>query len=244
MAKFVEEIMSRELFSVRPQEMALDVLRFILALDITGAAVVDDERRPLGVVSIRDLIRAEGEAVASCMTTPAVTIPVSTSIDRAARVLAESGRHRLVVVDEDGRAAGMVSSIDILRGVLGLPALHPPRLSRFDAASGLAWTDDNVLEPEKVDLAPSGPGILVLIHGGVSIPERVVWAESCSDVRGRLRHMLSSSERPLSARALSLGQLRFRAASAPDPGARRRALEAVQGEAMAALHPDTPRGAA
>lgn len=47
-AKLVQEIMNREVFSLRPEESAEEALNWILALRITGAPVVDRNQRWLG----------------------------------------------------------------------------------------------------------------------------------------------------------------------------------------------------
>lgn len=240
MARTVDEIMNKELFAVRPADLAGDVAGLISAMQITGAAVVDPEGKPLGHISLRDLLRAEAQRpVGELMTSPPSIVAVTETIENAARRMAEQSRHRLVVVDEDGRAVGMLSAVDVIRGLLGLPALHPQAFPHFDAATGLSWTDDTPLELARVDVAPNGPGLLALVYGGAGMRERVVWAEACANVRTRLYDILSApqTEQPLLARALRLGHLRFRTASAPDEAERARALEVVQGMAMAALQP-------
>jgi CBS domain-containing protein len=246
MARTVDEIMNKELFAVRPTDAAEDVIGLITAMGITGAAVVDPDGMPVGHVSLRDLLREGGRRpVSELMVTPAATIPAAETIENAARRLAEQNRHRLVVVDADGRAFGMVSSLDVIRGLLGLPAVHPQAFPHFDAATGLTWTDDTALDLTRVEAAPNGPGLLSLVYGGAGMRERVVWVEGCHNVRTRLFEILSAPhrEQPMLARALRLGNLRFRAASAPDAAARERAREVVQGMAMAALRP-SPKVAA
>lgn len=245
MARTVDEIMNRELFSVQGTEPCLETLRYITMLGITGASVLDGDGRPIGMTSLRDLVQAEGKTVADCMASPVVTVPQTATIDQAARQLAESGKHRLVVVDEDGRAVGMVAALDVIRGLLGMPAAHPAAFPHYDKRTGLTWTDDQELDAERIEVAPDGPGLVVLVHGGAGLPERVVWAEACHNVRTRLAEMLAipQSNPPMLAHALRSGKLRFRAAAAYDPALRQRALEAVQGEAMAALRP-SPRGTA
>ena len=86
MALTVAEIMSRELYTVRPCDAAEDALDGILALAISGALVLDDERRPLGTVSVRNLVgRRPGDRVADRMTTPAMTVCESAQRDGSRR---------------------------------------------------------------------------------------------------------------------------------------------------------------
>lgn len=228
MATRVREIMNRELFSVRGEEPAEAVLKGILSLGITGAPVVDAGGRPLGMISLRDLVGPRpGATAAERMTSPAVTIPASARIEEAGRRLSETGYHRLVAVDETERAVGIVSGLDVVRGLLGIPAGHPAAFPHLDRETGLVWTDDLPLEARRVALAPQGPGLIVLIHGGAGVPERAVWAEACEEVRSRLGDMLARPQPDLLGAWLDHGSLRFRAAIHPDPGRRQAALGVV-----------------
>ena len=124
MARTVNEIKNPELFSLRPSDSAEEALSQLAALDISGAPVIGDDRRPVGAISFRDLIRRQGATVAECMSGPAVTISAESSVQEAAGKLAERGLHRLVVVDDTGRAIGVVSTLDVLRGMLNLGSTY------------------------------------------------------------------------------------------------------------------------
>ena len=228
MALTVAEIMSRELYSVRPCDAAEDALDGILALAISGAPVLDEDRRPVGTVSVRNLVgRRPGDRVASRMTTPAVTVPESATVAEAGRLLAETGRHRLTVVDAAGRAVGLVSTLDVLRGLLGVPVVRPAPARKVDLSAGLVWTDELPVEAPMFLAAADGPGLLVLMHGGPGMAKRIVWAEACDNVRTRLSDMLEApqAEEPLLAFWLNRPGLRFRCAAAPDAAERREAAE-------------------
>jgi hypothetical protein len=213
---------------LRRGERADDALSCILALGITGAPVVDQDGIAVGIVSFRDLLtRKTGPLVGDCMSSPVVSVKRSATIQEAARIFSERGFHRLVVVDDDGRAVGIVSVIDCVRGLSGMPASHPATFPHYDPQSGVAWTDDTVFDLEHVDAAPEGPGILVLRVGGANVTETDTWIEPNRNVRARLREMLT---KPQADRRLALlleryaSRLRFRAASVPST---RRRLEAM-----------------
>lgn len=226
MAATVNEIMNRELFCVGPQTTAGEALHGILSLGITGAPVVDEHRRPLGMVSLRDLAKQRDETpVSRLMNVPAAVVSTAASISEAGRRLAETGYHRLVVVDKDGRTVGVVSSLDVVRALLGQPVVHPAQFPHWDPETALSWTDDSALELGKLDAAPNGPGLLVLLFGGAFVPERVVWAESCENVQARLTEMLTLPQEPDLAAWLDKRPLRYRAAALADRRRRRRVLE-------------------
>jgi CBS domain-containing protein len=228
MAATVKEIMNPEVFCVGPDSRASETTRGILSLRITGAPVVDERRRPLGMVSLRDLARQPDDArVSALMNAPAGVVSGAASISEAGHRLAETGYHRLVVVDEAGCLVGIVSALDVVRALLGHPAIHPAAFPHLDRETGLTWTDDVPLERDRLQAAPDGPGVLALLFGGAFVPERIVWAESCANVRARLREMLwTPQERALSA-WLNKRPLRFRAASLEDAQRRRQVVELI-----------------
>jgi CBS domain-containing protein len=228
MALRVAEIMNRELFSVAEEDTVDMALRGVLLLGITGAPVLDEDGKPLGLVSLRDLVADRpGATVGERMTRPAATVAAGARIGEAARALARTGYHRLVVVDEAGTAVGMVSSVDLIRGLMGLPAPHPQSFPHVDRETGLSWTDDRPLERGEIVAAPEGPGVLLIVHGSAGVPERVVWAEAPDDIRGRLAEMLTAAQPGVLGSWLEHGGLRFRAAAASDPAERSEALAAI-----------------
>ena len=215
MSSRVREIMNPELFHVSPAD----------ASSTTG--------RPIGMVTLRDLVGRSGTTAGGIMTSPATTISAQAPIADAGRRLAETGRHRLVVVDAEERAIGMVSAIDIVRGLLGLPVAHPAAFPHLDEETLLTWTDDAPLDLDHLDGAPDGPGLLELVHGGAGLPERVVWVESCEDLYARLTDMLGTpqGDEPVLAWWLAQSDMRFRTAAAADPAARGKALEVLRARA-------------
>jgi CBS domain-containing protein len=101
--------------------------------------VVDADNRPIGVVSEADLLpkaehlvplprqpwdrprggrdraRLEAAVAADMMSSPVVTVTPQATIAMAAHRMREASVKRLVVVDEHGRVAGIVSRADLLR---------------------------------------------------------------------------------------------------------------------------------
>jgi CBS domain-containing protein len=229
MALKVSEIMNRELFSVGKEDTVDMALRAILLLGISGAPVLDEDGKPLGHVSLRDLVADKpGTTVGERMTQPAGTIAAGARIAAAARRLARTGYHRLIVVDETGTTVGMVSSLDVIRGLIGLPAPHPASFPHVDRETGLSWTDDRPLDMREIVGVPKGPGVLLLVHGSAGVPETVVWAEAPEDMPGRLVEMLTAAQPGLLGAWLEQGGLRFRAAAVPDQAERSEALAAAR----------------
>ena len=240
MAATVGEIMNRELFGVSPTDSTTSALNGILALSISSAPVLDDVGRPIGVVSLRDLVGPKsGDTVASRMSAPAVVALVGSRIEDVAKLIGETGHRHLVVVDERGRAIGMVSTVDVVRALMGLPVRHPAAFPHRDAKTGVTWSDDTPLTQQAIEAAPDGPGVLALVHGAASIPERVVWVGSTNNVQTRLIDMLSrpQDDAELSRWLEHPEHLRFRTAAIPDRKVRERVAETVGATAHAGVLP-------
>jgi CBS domain-containing protein len=138
----VSAVMTTDVFAVR-EDVTLRALGAVL-LDrgIGGAPVVDEDGRPIGVVSRTDLLDQRFVAgaevgrllagpppsgsVADAMTRAATTVPETASAAEAAAIMVRRGIHRVLVVSDDGRLSGIVTGSDIMRWVMrrarGAPA--------------------------------------------------------------------------------------------------------------------------
>lgn len=210
----VEHIMNHEVYAVATDEIVGEVLGMILTLGITAAPVVDEAGEPLGLVSLRNLARAPREdPIAKHMTTPVHTVAADTSITEAGREMGQLAYHHLVVVDEAGKVVGFVSSLDVVRGLVGLPAAHPPAFPHQEPESGMSWSPNLPLSAENLDKLRAGPGMLVLSR--VQQPDEVLWAEASSDVAARLQ-AIARGEHGLPApvrERLEQGEVAFRVAA-------------------------------
>ncbi|MEE1825339.1 CBS domain-containing protein [Streptomyces sp. BE20] len=135
----VSDVMTREVVTARPGTPFKEIAALCHHNDITAIPVVDDQSRPMGMVSEADLIRkaavlpdqegrypgrrldtkdrarAEAETAGGLMTSPAVTARPGWSVAEAARAMDKHRVKRLPVVDETGRLVGIVSRRDLLQ---------------------------------------------------------------------------------------------------------------------------------
>ena len=119
-SKTVRDIMNAKLLYLDAGDRPSLARRHILAFGITAVPILDETHRPVGVVTLRDLQNDEARS------SPTITTVKDTdSIEDAARFLASTDHHHLVVVDAKGIAVGMVSGVDFLRALLGMPPSHP-----------------------------------------------------------------------------------------------------------------------
>ncbi|NLJ53573.1 MAG: magnesium transporter [Intrasporangiaceae bacterium] len=76
--------------------------------------VVDDERRVVGVVGLRDLLRADPNALIGDLSRPADLAYATESAEEAARRCADAGRLALPIVDSEDRLVGILTVDDAL----------------------------------------------------------------------------------------------------------------------------------
>jgi CBS domain-containing protein len=100
-----------------------DVARLMVDNDCGEIPVVDEDRKVLGVITDRDITcravaagRNPLELKASdCMTSPAVTVTLETSVDDCCKTMEDKQIRRVPVVDEQECCCGMVSQADVAR---------------------------------------------------------------------------------------------------------------------------------
>jgi len=229
MARVVREIMNSEVLTLRPDLPLIDARHQLRAFGVGAAPVVDQARKPVGVLSVKDILDTDGRA-ADRMSRPALCVPSSALVEDAARRLAATGVHHLVVVDGAGETVGMLSTLDLLRALLGMPTPHPAAFPHWDAATEASWSDDLMLDEDHADQAPEGPGVLAIITSFVGEADRVVWVEDCQDVRSRALAIVKSpmKQEPSLVHVLSRPNLRFRAARLTDEAKRSRVLATLR----------------
>jgi len=91
--------------------------------ELIGCLVAADDDRPVGVVTDRDIalhvlrenLDPDKLKVRDVMVSPVVTVPTSAPVDEALRVLRKAAVRRLVVVDGEGKVAGLFAADDLLR---------------------------------------------------------------------------------------------------------------------------------
>ena len=122
---------AREIFKVKRAESGMIVdpitiapdLRLSQALEvmrehqISGLPVVEGDRRPVGILTSRD-VRFEknlDQPVSQLMTRDLVTAPPGVSQERARELLHQHRIEKLLVVDEEGKLAGLITIKDLLQ---------------------------------------------------------------------------------------------------------------------------------
>jgi CBS domain-containing protein len=124
-AATARDVMITSVVSTSPEESVDEAARLLTFHDISGLPVCVNGR-VVGVVSEADLIGKSGTTVGQVMTSPAVTVVESTSLEHVAEQLTQQRIRRLPVIDRDGQLVGVVSRRDVLRWAAArVPGLSP-----------------------------------------------------------------------------------------------------------------------
>lgn len=134
------DVMERTLVTVHVDDRLADVERDMTDAQVSGAPVVDNASRVLGILSLRDLVRhraadgelpqdadasvfddrpgAPGARAGDVMTQELVTVPPLLPLPQVAGRMADARVHRVLVEDGD-KLVGLVSSMDLVRALAG-----------------------------------------------------------------------------------------------------------------------------
>ena len=119
----VRDHMDKHVPTLHPDTDILDAVGFLLEKHVTGAPVVDDAGRLVGILTEKDCLRlvtvgVDGDlpqgSVATFMSPDPQTIPPSMDVYFAAGIFLKRTFRRLLVV-EDGKLVGAITRFDILR---------------------------------------------------------------------------------------------------------------------------------
>lgn len=119
----IASICHRSVETARAGETALEVARRLTARRVGSVVVVDDQSRPMGILSDRDIVTrvvARGgdpakTPVTEIMTPMPTTVLESTSVEAALGCMRVGRLRRLPVVDGMDHLVGMVTLDDVLR---------------------------------------------------------------------------------------------------------------------------------
>ncbi|WP_248960122.1 CBS domain-containing protein [Sphaerisporangium perillae] len=173
----VGDVMGKVAIAVRLDTSFADLVETMRRFKVGAVAVIDPDRRPVGVVSADDLLlkeidapgggtvfgglgrrreraKAAGSTAAQVMTSPAITVTEATPVRDAARIMHEHRIRQLPVVDGvTGKIVGTVHQSDLLRIFV-----RPPSDVRADVEEAIRRAG---VEPESLSV--------VVDHGLVSI---------------------------------------------------------------------------
>lgn len=144
LAQPVQELMRRRVVTVKPETPLTEVVTLLLQKGYRSLPVVDDQRRPIGIITDGDLLhrtdistrlslqgelaeanqqqelavlRAKGRTAGDLMTTPVITVLATAPLRDAVDNMVNHNLKRLPVVTNTGQLIGWISRIDVLRAL-------------------------------------------------------------------------------------------------------------------------------
>lgn len=101
--------------TVRPEQPLSEALDMMDTHDISGLPVVDENGRPVGILTNRDVrfVSDVSATVSSQMTRQLIVAPADASREEAKRLMHENRIEKLIVIDEAGALRGLVTIKDI-----------------------------------------------------------------------------------------------------------------------------------
>jgi CBS domain-containing protein len=120
----VADIMSTQIRSARPRDTVAELRQKLLYHKIHALPVIDRNGTPFGIVTATDLLNdcSPENPVAEVMTSQVHTVPADTDIRVAAHLMRVHHLHHLLIVDQEGKVSGVLSSFDLLGVIEDLPA--------------------------------------------------------------------------------------------------------------------------
>lgn len=142
LAQPVQDVMRTAVISVLPHTSAAEIVTLLLQKGYRSLPVVAENGRLQGIITDGDLLRRtqlatrldlqaalptadwqaqlaalrdEGQTAAALMSQPVITVAATAPLRQAVQQMVEHDLKRLPVVAEDGRLAGWISRVDILR---------------------------------------------------------------------------------------------------------------------------------
>ena len=130
----VSDVMTCDVLTVSSQASVREAARLMIDGGFSGLPVVDDGRL-VGILSEADYLVKDGsqswisralvgaelsplaevEFVSELMSTPAVTVANTASVQEAARIMTRKGLKRLAVLNSDREVVGIVTRADLIR---------------------------------------------------------------------------------------------------------------------------------
>ena len=132
-----KEIMSHNVQWILPRETVANAAKLMAFHNLGLLPVCSPDGKPLGVITDRDIaLRVIGKdrlaaqtVVEDVMSAPVQFVAADCPVERVGELMAEWKVSRVLVLDDDGHLAGLVSLADLL--------VHSPGKSSLEAARGI-----------------------------------------------------------------------------------------------------------
>jgi CBS domain-containing protein len=131
-----------EVWTIDPDDTVFNAIKLMADKEI-GSLLVMRAGRLLGILSERDYTRkvalmdrsSKTTKVADIMTDKVITIDPGAGVDDCMRLMSTHHIRHLPVIDETGRAVGVISILDVLKSILSKKEFEIQQLENYIAGS-------------------------------------------------------------------------------------------------------------
>ena len=113
---FAKDIMTRQVTTVISNITAQELAKIFTKHNITGAPVVDQKGKVVGIVSDGDILTNKGKRVGSFMTKQIISVSEDASVEEIANLMTTHKIKRVPVLNGE-KLVGIVSRTDIVRAI-------------------------------------------------------------------------------------------------------------------------------
>lgn len=166
--KRAEALVIDDPFTVRPDAPLQDALDVMSGHGTGGLVVIDEDRRPLGMITRRDtLLRDDLTIPVAMVMSPRerlVVAPADIDEDDAAMLLRDERIEKLPLIDADGRLAGLITMRDLLQRKERPTATKDAR-GRLSVAAAIGVRGDHLERARALVDAGADALVLDIAHG-------------------------------------------------------------------------------
>jgi CBS domain-containing protein len=121
-ARRIGEIMTKNVVTATTEDEVADLAKR-MAKERISCVVVTSGRKPVGIVSERDVVRVVAERpgmlvgmrAREMMSSPVVTMKAEAPVEEARKMMIERHVRRFPIVNDEGHLVGLITQTDLLR---------------------------------------------------------------------------------------------------------------------------------
>ena len=129
--KEVKSFMTKSIITLPKTAKVSSAARLMAERSISCIVIVDNNNRPAGIITERDIVRRvlfanidpKTKKLGDVMSSPVITASRDTGIFKAMKTMQKNKIRRIVIVDPDGKLIGLVTQTDLFKGVVSLGTL-------------------------------------------------------------------------------------------------------------------------
>ncbi len=168
----LRDILTRDVFTVSPDTALTEVLKSMESRHISCVIAVDENTLPLGIFTEQDAIRLMADrkvvshlCMADAMSAPPLTAPLDMDFRAAFEQLSQKNFRHMIVVDNSGKLAGIVSEADFLHH-MGMEFLVEIKTVSSVMSHKLSTLDEDATLADAVDcMAQQKISCIVIAQG-------------------------------------------------------------------------------